>query len=297
MNVLIVGSTGQVGSELIKLAPDYFNIIAPASSELDVTNKESVDDCFVKFDPIIVINASAYTAVDKAEEEIKKAFDINDNGVKNIAMAAGVRGIPVFHISTDYVFCGEKETPYTESDATNPIGVYGASKLAGEKALTEFCDKHIILRTSWVFSSSGNNFVKTMLRLGKDRPEISVVSDQFGCPTSAASIAKALWAFGCLLYKHDGTSTKEDFPWGLYHYSNKPSCSWYDFAQEIFKQSKQLGLLECEPDLKGISTSEYPTLAKRPNFSILDCEKIKNLGFVDIPEWQSELNDVLSDLI
>src|SRR5690554_5867834 len=188
--VLITGAKGQVGRELIKLAPAGFTVIGLGSTQLDITDQEQVHAAVALHQPNLIINAAAYTAVDKAESDSDNAYAVNEQAVASLAQAAVQADIPLFHISTDYVFDGESTTPYKETDPVNPQSVYGASKLAGEKVLAATHNKHIILRTSWVFGAEGNNFVKTMLRLGKERDELSVVADQRGCPTSAASIAK-----------------------------------------------------------------------------------------------------------
>jgi len=193
VKVLITGAAGQVGSELVKLAPAGFEVVSYDSSELDITNAQHVQQIVAEQAPALIINAAAYTAVDKAESDAERAYAVNETGVKNLAQAALALDIPVFHISTDYVFDGTATEPYKETDPVSPIGVYGASKLAGEQVLANSGVKHIILRTSWVFGAQGNNFVKTMLRLGKERDTLGIVADQHGCPTSSASIANVLW--------------------------------------------------------------------------------------------------------
>lgn len=267
--VLVTGAKGQVGSELVKAAPAGFTVIGMGSNELDITNQQQVTAVMAQYKPDLIINAAAYTAVDKAESDVQTAFSVNEQGVAWLAQAAHEADIPLFHISTDYVFDGQATTPYKETDPVNPQSVYGASKLAGEQALERINAKHIILRTSWVFGATGNNFVKTMLRLGKEREELSVVADQHGCPTSARSIAEVLWQLA-EKYVSDGA-----LPWGVYHFSNSPACTWHEFACEIFEQAVKAGVLERKPVVHPITTAEYPTPAKRPAWSVLDCGKLE----------------------
>lgn len=289
IKVLITGAKGQVGAELVKLAPAGFTVIGLGSDQLDITNPQQVNAAVAEHQPSLMINAAAYTAVDKAESDSEKAFAVNEQGVACLAKAAQQADIPLFHISTDYVFDGQATVPYKEIDPVNPQGVYGVSKLAGEQVLAVTHNKHIILRTSWVFGATGHNFVKTMLRLGKERDELAVVADQHGGPTSAASIAQVLWQLA-KNYQQQG-----DLPWGIYNFSNSPRGTWHDFAVEIFKQGKALGLLDKLPNVKAITTADYPTSAKRPAWSVLDCTKIETLLGYGVPCWKSELVQVLKD--
>lgn len=290
VKVLITGAAGQVGSELVKLAPVGFEVVGYNSSEFDITNAQQVQQIVAEQAPALIINAAAYTAVDKAESDAERAYAVNETGVKNLAQAALSLNIPVFHISTDYVFDGTATEPYKETDPVGPTGVYGASKLAGEQALANSGVKHIILRTSWVFGAEGNNFVKTMLRLGKERDTLGVVADQHGCPTSAASIAKVLWQLA-QKYTEEG-----ELPWGIYHFSNTPATTWYGFACEIFKQAVEAGFLEKAPVVNPIKTSDYPTPAKRPAWSVMNCSNLVNLLGSAVPGWQQELSAVLKQL-
>lgn len=288
--VLVTGAQGQVGSELIKSAPSNFTVIGLKSNELDITNALQIKAAMAKYQPDLIINSAAYTAVDKAESDTEKAFSVNERAVELLALAAKEVDIPLFHISTDYIFDGKAKTPYKESDLVNPTSVYGSSKLAGEQALASVHAKHIILRTSWVFGANGNNFVKTMLRLGKERDELGIVSDQYGCPTSAASIASALWQLALMYNEHSTLS------WGVYNYSNSPTCTWYDFALEIFNQATSLKMLTDRPTVNAITTKDFPTPAKRPAWSVLDVTKIESLLGYKVPHWKEELSDVLRQL-
>lgn len=283
--VLVTGAKGQVGSELVKLAPIDFTVIGLSSAQLDITDQQQVNAAVALHRPDLIINAAAYTAVDKAESDSDNAYAVNEQAVAWLAEAAAQADIPLFHISTDYVFGGESSTPYKETCPVNPQSVYGASKLAGEQVLATTHDKHIVLRTSWVFGTEGNNFVKTILCLAKNRDELSVVADQHGCPTSAASIANVLWRLA-ELYKQ-----KKCLPWGVYHFNNAPASTWHEFAVEIFKQAKEKGVLEKIPKVKAIFTINYPTPAQRPAWSVLDCTKIEELLVrYKIPNWKDELS-------
>lgn len=286
--VLVTGAVGQVGSELIKLAPAGFEVVGYTSSELDITNIQQVSRVVAEQAPALIINAAAYTAVDKAESDTERAYAVNETGVLNLAQAALALNIPIFHISTDYVFDGTSNVPYKETDPVGPTGVYGASKLAGELALAKSGVRYIILRTSWVFGANGNNFVKTMLRLGKERDTLGVVADQHGCPTSAASIADVLWQ---LAKKYTDES---ELPWGIYHFSNSPATTWHGFACKIFKQAVEVGLLEEAPIVEAINTADYRTPAKRPAWSVMDCEKIKITIGYDIRSWEVEVLKLLN---
>ena len=290
MRVLITGASGQVGYELLNLAPAGFDVTGMSSAELDITDAAQVATTVDRLQPQLIINAAAYTAVDKAESDAERAWAVNRDGVAHLALAAERLGIPVLHISTDYVFAGDAQAPYRENDPTGPTGVYGASKLGGEVILATSCSRHLVLRTSWVFGSHGHNFVKTMLRLGDEREELRVVADQRGCPTSAASIASALWQLACR-YRAQGS-----LPWGIYHFSGTPATSWDEFAVEIFRQAVELGLLRRAPQVQPITTAEYPTPARRPSWSVLDGEKLHAMCGISSSDWKSDLHRVLLSL-
>jgi len=290
MRVLVTGAQGQVGRELLHRAPPGFDVIGYGSGELDITDQVQVRAVIARTQPQLLINAAAYTAVDRAESDIKRAYAVNRDGVAHLALAAEAQGIAVLHVSTDYVFDGVSERAYTPADITAPASVYGLSKLAGEQQLQLQCSRHVIVRTSWVFGAHGNNFVKTMLRLGRERDDLAVVADQRGCPTSAGSIAETLWALAAI-YQREGTLT-----WGVYHYSGAPACTWYDFADEVFSQACALGLLEKCPSLRAITTAEFPTPAKRPGWSVLDCRALQQDFGLAPRDWRRELQQVLLQL-
>lgn len=290
MRVLITGARGQVGQELMLSAPHDWQVSGFGSSELDISDAQQVRAVLQSLQPQLIINAAAYTAVDKAETDSQRAHAVNHLGAENLAKAAQQVDCPLLHISTDYVFAGQHAKPYTEEDVPAPSSVYGASKWLGEQAITTCCKRHIILRTSWVFGLHGNNFVKTMLRLGQERDTLSIVSDQVGGPTSARSIAHALWQIA-EQYKNSGNSI-----WGTYHFSGAPTCSWYDFANEIFTQASALKLIERSPTLKPINTSDYPTPAQRPAYSVLDNSKISQQLKIAQSDWKNELNIMLRAL-
>ncbi|MBQ5428818.1 MAG: dTDP-4-dehydrorhamnose reductase [Neisseriaceae bacterium] len=276
MNFLITGAGGQVGQELHKLLPQAN---ALTHSQLDIGDISAVRNAVQAFKPHAIINAAAYTAVDKAEEEVEKAYLINHIGAKNLAIASEEQNAILLHISTDYVFDGKKTEPYCETDTTNPQNVYGKSKLLGEQAILEHCEKAMILRTAWVFGRYGKNFVKTMLSLGKTRSHLRIVADQFGSPTEAEDIAKSL------IYM------AKNAQFGIYHYSGMPYVSWFEFAQKIFQAAEKQGILHA-PQLEPIKSEEYPTAACRPQNSRLNLEKIKNTFGILPCDWQQHLNDL-----
>ena len=286
MRVMITGSNGQVGSLLKEKLRDKCELLAVGREELDITDESAVRNVVNKFRPQYIINAAAHTAVDRAENERDLAFAINCDGPAHLARAAKAVGAAILHISTDYVFDGEYEFSYTETMPVSPHGIYGKSKLAGEIAIAENTDEHIILRTAWVFGENGNNFVKTMLRLGKDRDALSVVGDQFGGPTYAGDIANAL-----ITMVESIESGKEPF-WGTYHFSGVPHVSWFEFAEAIFNEAMNSLLIQKVPVLTDIQTSAYPTPARRPKNSRLDCSKIKKHFDIDPSDWQYALKNI-----
>lgn len=275
MKILVLGSKGQLGrclnDQLDKL--DY-QCIYTAREQIDISEIETTKRQILEASPDVVINATAYTAVDKAEEEQEKAALINHLAVANIAQACGLLDCWLVHISTDYVFDGTSMEAYKEEDQTNPQSVYGHTKLMGERAIQSSGCRHIIIRTAWVFSEYGNNFLKTMLRLGAERSELSIVGDQVGCPTYAQDIAKAIMMILENLKSKEVSSC-------LYHFSGNLCCSWTEFAQTIFDEALELEVIKSKPNVVAISTKEFPTLAKRPARSELSSNCIRSIFGID----------------
>lgn len=288
MKILVTGASGQVGHSLrTQLSAREFTWLALGRNELDITDADLVDRIILDFKPEVVINAAAYTAVDKAEADQDSAFNVNAQGADNLAKSAREVEAAIFHLSTDYVFSGSKVDPYTENDQADPQNVYGKSKLEGERLVMQKNPRHIILRTSWVFGEKGNNFVKTMLRLGNEHDELKVVNDQQGAPTYTGDIAKTLIFLAEHYFKN------KDLPWGIYNFSGSPYTNWYSFASEIFLRAERFGVLNREaPNLKAITSAEYPTPAKRPINSRLDCRKIQDVFGVEPSSWISALNNL-----
>lgn len=270
MKILVLGCKGQLGRCLNdQLVNTDHEIIYTSRAQIDIANFEVTKSKILDFSPDFIINATAYTAVDKAEEDQKTANLINHLAVKNIADICNELGCWLIHVSTDYVFDGNSNVAYKEDDKTNPQSVYGETKLKGELAIQASDCKYIILRTAWVFSEYGNNFLKTMLRLGAERDELSIVDDQIGSPTYAQDIAKAVVAFIQRLNSEKNIH-------GTYHFVGEVSCSWADFAEDIFKEAFKQGVIKNKPKIYKICTSEFPTLANRPMQSTLDCSKFKD---------------------
>ena len=288
--IVLFGSQGQVGTELTYTLSLLGELIPVNRQVLDLTNYQQIRDIIQQIKPNIIVNATAYTAVDKAESEIELAYQINAIAPKIMAEENNKIGSKLIHISTDYVFDGKSNLPYLETDLTNPLGVYGKSKLEGEENIRKNTDNYIILRTSWVYGHYGKgNFVKTMIRLGKEREQIKVVIDQIGCPTYAQDIAifinKIISQFG------DENNIKK-----LYHFTNLGVCSWYDFAVNIFNQAQKLGYNLKVKEVLPILTSEYPTAAKRPAYSVLNTRKISQDLDCFPSHWQDSLNQYFMKL-
>lgn len=291
MNILVIGASGQLARSLVEEDSDNVVISSVGRPEIDLTKPETLKDVFSQKKPDIVVNASAYTAVDKAENEQEIAFMINATGVGHLASLCEQYLIPLIHVSTDYVYDGTKQTPYLESDPLAPLGIYGASKLKGEQKVAACCARHIILRTAWVYSPFGNNFVKTMLRLAENHKEISVVGDQIGSPTYAPHLARAI----IKIAKQVVNEGKNSNFWGIYHASGSGEASWYEFANEIFKNSATYSAQA--PTVKQITTSEYPTPAKRPANSRLDCTKLQKIFNIKLPDWREGTNECVKRLL
>lgn len=280
---LITGANGQVGYCLTQQLQGKAEILAVDRDGLDITDREAVFRTVADFRPDVIINAAAHTAVDRAETEIELSEAININGAKYLAEAAAEINALILHISTDYVFNGQGDKPYSETDPVDPQGVYGKTKQAGEIAVQNANPKSVILRTAWVFGEHGNNFVKTMLRLGKEREELGVVADQFGSPTYAGDIAAAL-----IEIANQILAGKQD-AFGIYHFSGQPYVNWHEFANEIFQQAVLQKILEKAPLVNAIATSDYPTPAKRPANSRLDLTKIQQIFGIKPSDWKKAL--------
>lgn len=280
--ILVTGANGQLGQCLQKISSQFeeFEFIFTDSETLDITNKEEVNDFFWQNAPDFCINAAAYTAVDLAETEVEKAFLVNADGTENLAEACAENNAQFIHVSTDYVFDGENNLAYTEEDFTNPLGVYGASKLAGDELALEVNPCSVILRTSWVYSEFGKNFVKTMLNLFATKDELNIVADQFGQPTNANDLAEAIMKI----------IKSEKITPGIFNFSNLGRISWFDFAEKIAELS------EAKIKLNAIETSQYPTPAKRPKNSVLDLDKISKTYAIQLKPWEESLEDCVQIL-
>lgn len=284
-NILITGANGQLGNCLRDLAADFqdkYNFYYTDVAELDITDAEAIEKFVVDNGIDIIINAAAYTAVDKAEDDEENAYRINCTAVGNLAKAAKKHGLTLVHISTDYVFSGEIATPYVETDTPAPKSVYGSTKLAGERAILESGCRAVIIRTSWLYSEYGNNFVKTMLRLGAERECVRVVCDQIGGPTYAGDLSKVIF---CLIengLEHQGAV--------FYHFANEGVCSWFDFSKAIM----EIAGLSCR--VEAIPTSEYPAKAHRPPYSVFNLSKTKTVTKMNIPYWRDSLILVINKL-
>ncbi|MCK4663092.1 MAG: dTDP-4-dehydrorhamnose reductase [Bacteroidales bacterium] len=285
-NILITGSNGQLGNELKILSGklENCNLLFTDIDELDITNAYDIDNFFSTNSIDLVINCAAYTAVDKAETEADIAKEININAIKNLIKCIKKYNSKLIHISTDYVFNGKTHTPYTETDTTNPNSVYGQTKSDGEKLILNSGIAHIIIRTSWLYSGFGNNFVKTIIKYAKEKNELNVVFDQIGTPTFAGDLAEAIIR---IIIETNNNQSK--FVSGIYHYSNEGVCSWYDFAYEIINITK----LNCH--INPIESKDYPTIAKRPPYSVLNKNKIKSIFNITIPHWRESLVKMLKD--
>ncbi len=288
--VLLTGAGGQLGYELQQSIPEHINLVALDSTGLDITSSRQINLSIDQHRPDCIINAAAYTAVDRAEEDDERAWLVNNTAPALIAQAIAARAeqgqsIKMVQISTDFVFDGQQATPYTTDTATdNPLGVYGASKLAGEQAVTRYLPDVLIIRTSWLYSMHGNNFVKSMLRLMNEKDQLGIVYDQIGSPTWANTLAKTTWN---LLERNSS---------GIYHCSDNGVASWYDFAAAIQEEAKTLGLLEKKIPLRPIRSSEYPTPAQRPAYSVMDKSTTEATLGKTLPYWRSSLRLMLNQL-
>lgn len=280
MRVLVTGKSGQLASSMMEFDGGAHTVLAMGRPDCDIRHGASVMHAIEAAAADVVVNAGAYTAVDKAETEIEDAFAINAVGAENVARACHLAGIPIIHISTDYVYDGTKRAPYVETDATGPIGAYGRSKLAGEAAVAVACPRHVILRTSWVHAPFGYNFVRTMLRLAETRDELNVVNDQHGNPTYAPHLAEAVMRIGEAIA---GPSGRTD-AWGIYHAAGTGETTWCDFARDVFRHSAALGGPSAV--VHGIPMSQYPTPARRPENSRMDCGALERAFAIKLPDWR-----------
>jgi dTDP-4-dehydrorhamnose reductase len=291
MEVMVIGANGQLGWELNRRGLQRGHTIEALDlPDFDITDKGSVADRLNQSTASVVVNASAYTAVDHAESEAQAAFEVNRDGPADLASACARQGVPLIHISTDYVFDGSKKEPYVESDPLFPLGIYGKSKAEGEEEIRRILSDHIILRTAWLYGVHGHNFVKTMLRLGEEHEVVRVVSDQFGCPTNAADLA------GTILSVIAQFKERTDIPWGTYHYCGRGTTTWHGFAEAIFSIAKKHRPLLVKKVVP-IPSSEFPTQARRPANSVLNCSLVeRNFGIKTRP-WQESLPDMIEQLL
>jgi dTDP-4-dehydrorhamnose reductase len=290
MKIFLAGSKGQLGRALLRQATDSFDILPMDLPELDIQDRNQLDTVFADFGPAMVINAAAYTNVDQAETEKELAFAINRDAVANLAALCHRMAIPLIHISTDFVFNGQKCSPYLENDPIDPVSVYGKSKAAGEKAIRSRLKTHIIIRTAWLYGVDGRNFVKTMLRLSQEKEIISVVADQCGCPTSAFDLAGAIW----MLARQFANTGK--LAWGTYHYCGRGQTTWHGFTQTILEMAA-VHLPVKTTMVKPVTTAQYPTPAARPAYSVLDCNLIAQRFGIKPPPWQESLLRVIAELM
>ena len=291
MRILLIGKNGQLGQDLLPVLAALGEVTAVGRETLDLENSDAIRHLLQDIHPDTIVNAAAYTAVDRAESEPAKAIAINGTAPTVMAEVAQELRSALIHISTDYVFDGQKNTPYLEEDPTNPINVYGKSKLLGEQGIQQACDRHMILRTAWVYGTQGKgNFVKTMLRLGAEREEISVVMDQVGCPTWTGDLAQAIAQCGFQLHSNLPNQAAVT---GIYHYTNSGVISWYDFAVAIFEEATLLGFPVTIQQVVPIFSAEYPTPTARPAYSVLSCKKISSLLGSPVPHWRQSLRRML----
>jgi len=295
MKILVTGKNGQLGSELQKTCPSNVELICFGSKELDISNAEQVNELLITHSPDIVINAAAYTAVDKAETDTDTAYAVNEQGAANLANTCKNIDAKLMHISTDFVFDGTSTMPYTASDATNPLGVYGASKLAGEQAINEILGSQAtIVRTAWVYSFFGNNFVKTMLRLMAEKEQLGIVGDQVGTPTWAAGLANMLWALVAKASSEQVLNTENKAT--ILNWTDAGVASWYDFAVAIQELAIEQGLLTKSIPISAIPAASYPTPAKRPAFSVLNKAQAEEISGVKTVHWRAQLKAMLTEL-
>ena len=281
-NILITGANGQLGNEMRVLSAEYpeYAYFFTDVAELDICDEQAVMEFVQANDIHVIVNCAAYTAVDKAEENVEHCTKLNADAVGYLAKAAEACGAEFIQISTDYVFDGTAHVPYRESASTCPNSVYGHTKLAGEQNALTLCSRSMVIRTAWLYSTFGNNFVKTMIRLGRERDSLGVIFDQVGTPTYARDLARAIFV-----------AIRQGVVPGVYHFSNEGVCSWYDFTKAIHRLA---GITHCK--VKPLHTEEYPTLAKRPHYSVLDKTKIKKIYNTEVPYWEDSLKECIDAL-
>ena len=302
MKIFLAGASGQLGQELLPQLTRLGEVtsadlqvdppLSPDRLRMDLSDLNQVEILLNRLRPDLVVNAAAYTAVDAAENDSFPAFKLNADLPACMARWAGRNGALLFHYSTDYVFDGQKGQPYQEKDETGPLNVYGESKLAGEWAIANSKCRHIILRTSWVYSAHGSNFVLSMLRLARERPSLNIVADQTGCPTWARNLARVSGEIIGQLLKRKSETERD----GLYHYCDDTVTSWFDFARSIFNTAQELGLLENLPETAPVNSSEFPQVAERPAFSVLDISAIRNAFDIEQGELKQSLKTCLREL-
>ena len=284
MKVLLTGANGQLGNCFVDIFPSKWELIKTDTEQLDITDEYAVDSFIAKYKPDVVINAAAYTAVDKAEDEPQLAYNVNVIGPKNLAISSKKYNAKFFHVSTDYVFDGTNNIPYTEEDTTNPINIYGKTKRDGELAVLDNAPSSIVIRTSWVFSPYGNNFVKTMLRLATEKQQLSIIDDQLGNPTYAGDLAQVILYL--LDKKIDG---------GIYHFCGDSSTSWFLFAKRIFEIALTLKVITQSPEIIPVKTQAFPTKAKRPKYSVMNVDKLRKYGLL-ASDWNNGLIHSISKI-
>ena len=293
MKILVIGSKGQLGSELMRLGVAAGVAMAGRDlPEVDVADNGHIAETLAAQRPGVLINAAAFTDVENAQTLCDAAFSINSRGPAILAEQCAKTGVPLIHISTDFIFDGQKNSPYLESDATGPLNVYGASKLAGEKKIMARHKTHLIFRTSWLYGVYGANFVKTMLGLAQTKKTVRVVADQHGSPTCAADLARALISISL-----DVMAKPADIKWGIYHYGGLGATTWAAFATQIYETAKRIGVVSKIPDVIPIPSSERPTAAKRPLYSVLDCAKIKKTFGISPRPWRESLEETLTRML
>jgi dTDP-4-dehydrorhamnose reductase len=290
LRILVFGTAGQVGRALTETASRLgWELLAPSRAEVDIADAQAVAACVRRSEPEAIVNAAGYTAVDRAETETDEAFRVNCDGALTLARAAAAADLPLVHLSSDYVFDGRAREPYTETDAVGPVSIYAKSKEAGERAVRESCPWHVILRTAWLYSPFGTNFLRTMLSLGEEQAELAIVDDQVGCPTAGADIADAITKI-LAVSRSDGFDA-----WGTYHCVGADAVTWYGFAKIIFNCGERFGL--AQPKLKAVTTAEFPRPAQRPAYAVLSTAKLERTFGIRPGRLRDGVNDCLARLL